>query len=89
MSMLNDRDRDVLKDMERRLNQEDPIWARQFRNFRSPGRSRRDALLSTVIGLLVFLAALFLLVGATVGAAVFGIAALAVAYILYACKASS
>jgi hypothetical protein len=29
------------------------------------------------------------LVGATVGAAVFGIAALAVAYILYACKASS
>jgi uncharacterized membrane protein YccC len=43
----------------------------------------RDALLSTVIGLLVFLAALFLLLGTTVGAMVFGTAALAVAYVLY------
>jgi uncharacterized membrane protein len=83
MSMLNDRDRDLLKDLERRLNQEDPIWVRQFRDLKSPGRARREALLSTVIGLLVFLAALFLLVGATVGAMVFGIAALAVAYVLY------
>jgi uncharacterized membrane protein YccC len=83
MSMLNDRDRDLLKDLERRLNQEDPVWARQFRDFKSPGRARRDALLGTVIGLLVFLAVLFLLVGATVGAIVFGIAALTVAYVLY------
>jgi len=83
MPMLNDRDRDLLKDLERRLNQEDPIWVRQFRDFKSPSRARREALLSTVIGLLVFLAALFLLVGATVGAMVFGIAALAVAYVLY------
>jgi hypothetical protein len=56
--MLNDRDRDLLKDLERRLNQEDPVWARQFRDFKSPGRARRDALLGTVIGLLVFLRAL-------------------------------
>ena len=83
MSMLNDRDRDLLKDLERRLNQEDPVWVRQFRDFKSPGRSRREALLSTVIGLLVFLAALLLLVGATVGAMVFGMAALALAYVLY------
>jgi hypothetical protein len=81
--MLHDRDRDLLKDLERRLKQEDPVWERQFRDFKSPGRARRDALLSTVIGLLVFLAALLLLVGATVGAMVFAIAALTVAYVLY------
>ena len=83
MSMLHDRDRDLLKDLERRLKEEDPVWVRQFRDFRSPSRARRDALLSTVIGLLVFLAALFLLVGATVGAIVFGMAALTVAYVIY------
>ena len=81
--MLHDRDRDLLKELERRLKQEDPVWVRQFRDFKPPGRARRDALLSTVIGLLVFLAALLLLVGASVGAMVFGIAALTVAYVVY------
>jgi hypothetical protein len=78
MSMLNDRDRDLLKDLERRLEQEDPAWVRQFK---PRTRARRNVLAGTAIGLLLLFATLCLLLGAPVAAVIFGIAAIVVAHI--------
>jgi Protein of unknown function (DUF3040) len=76
--MLNDRDRDLLKDLERQLEQEDSTWVRQFTDFKPPSRPRRKL---TAIGLLVLLAALCLLLGASAAAVIFGSAAIVVAHI--------
>jgi Protein of unknown function (DUF3040) len=78
MSMLNDRDCDLLKDLERQLEQEDSTWVRQFTDFKSPSRARCKL---TAIGLLVLLAALCLLLGASATAVIFGSAAIVVAHI--------
>jgi Protein of unknown function (DUF3040) len=78
MSMLNDRDRDLLKDLERQLEQEDSAWVRQFTDLKPPSRSRGKL---TAIGLLVLLVALCLLLGATATAVIFGSAAIVVAHI--------
>jgi hypothetical protein len=41
--MLNDRDRHLLKDLERQLQQEeDPAWVRQFKDPKPPRRTQRD-----------------------------------------------
>jgi hypothetical protein len=76
--MLNDPDRDLLKDLERQLEHEDSAWVRQFTDFKPPSRVRRKL---TAIGLLVLLAALCLLLGATATAVIFGSAAIVVAHI--------
>ncbi len=34
--MLNDRDRHLLNDLERQLQQEDPAWMRQFKDPKPP-----------------------------------------------------
>jgi Protein of unknown function (DUF3040) len=76
--MLNDRDRDLLKDLERQLEQEDSAWVRQFTDFKPPSRVRRKL---TALGLLVLLAALCLLLGAPATAVIFGSSAIVVAHI--------
>ena len=83
MSMLNDRDRHLLNDLERQLEQEDPAWMRQFRDPKAPCQARHDLQLATAMGLLVLLAALCLLLGIPVGAVIFGGAVIALAYIRY------
>ena len=83
MSMLNDRDRSLLNDLERQLQQEDPAWTRQFNDPKTPRQARHDLQLATAIGLLVLLAALCLLLGIPVGAVIFGSAAIVLAYIRY------
>jgi hypothetical protein len=42
--MLNDRDRHLLNDLERQLQQEDPTWVRQFKDPKPPREARRDAI---------------------------------------------
>jgi 4-hydroxybenzoate polyprenyltransferase len=82
MSMLNDRDRNLLNDLERQL-QEDAAWIRQFKDPKAPRQARRDLQLATAMGLLVLLAALCLLLGIPVGAVIFGSAVIVLAYIRY------
>jgi Protein of unknown function (DUF3040) len=53
ISMLNDRDRDLLKDLERQLAQEDPAWVHQFKDVKPRSRARRNVLAGTAIGLLL------------------------------------
>jgi hypothetical protein len=82
--MLNDRDRHLLKDLERQLQQEeDPAWVRQFKDPKPPRRTQRDLLPEAVIGLLVLLAALGLLLGIPVAAAIFGSAAIVLTHKRY------
>jgi hypothetical protein len=78
MSMLNDRDRDLLKNLERQLEQDDSAWVRQFTDFKPPSRAHRKL---TAIGLMVLLAAFCLLLGASATAVIFGSAAIVVAHI--------
>jgi hypothetical protein len=81
--MLNDRDRHLLKDLERQLHQEDPAWVRQFNDPKPPRRTQRDLLPEAVIGLLVLLAALGLLLDIPVAAAIFGSAAIVLTHKRY------
>jgi hypothetical protein len=81
--MLNDRDRHLLNDLERQLQQEDPTWMRQFKDPKAPRQARYDLQLATAMGLLVLLAALCLLLGIPVGAVIFGSAVIVLAYIRY------
>jgi hypothetical protein len=82
--MLNDRDRHLLKDLERQLQQEeDPAWVRQFKDAKPPRRTQRDLLPEAVIGLLVLLAALGLLLDIPVAAAIFGSAAIVLTHKRY------
>ena len=81
--MLNDRDRHLLKDIERQLEREDPAWVRQFNAFTSPRRTRRNLLFETAIGMLVLLAALCLVSGATAAVVPFVCAAIGVAYVRF------
>jgi Protein of unknown function (DUF3040) len=81
--MLNDRDRHLLNDLERQLQQEDPAWVRQFKDSKPNDQARRDLRLGTAMGLLVLLTALCLLLDIPVGAVIFGSAALVLAYVRY------
>ena len=81
MSMLNDRGRDLLKNLERQLEQEDPAWVRQFKDVKPRSRARRNVLAGTAIGLLLLFVILCLLLGAPVAAVIFGSAAIVVAHI--------
>ena len=81
--MLNDRDRQLLKGLERQLEREDPAWVRQFKTVEPPGRARRNRRSDVAIGVLVLLAALCLVSGATVAAVILGCVAVVVAYIRY------
>jgi len=81
--MLNDRDRHLLNDLERQLQQEDPAWMRQFKDPEAPRQARHDLQLATAMGLLVLLAALCLLLGIPVGAVIFGTAVMVLGYIGY------
>lgn len=82
--MLNDRDRHLLKDLERQLQQEeDPAWVRQFKDPKPPRRTQRDLLPEAVIGLLVLLAPLGLLLDIPVAAAIFGSAAIVLTHKRY------
>jgi hypothetical protein len=81
--MLNDRDRHLLKDLERQLEHEDPAWVCQFKDPKPPRRTPRDLLPETAIGLLVLLAALGLLLDIPVAAVIFGSAAIVLAYVRY------
>ena len=65
--MLNDRDRNLLNDLERQLQQEDAAWMRQFKDLKAPRQARHVLQLATAIGLLVLLAALCLLLGTALG----------------------
>ena len=47
MSMLNDRDRHLLNDLERQLQQEDPAWVRQSKDPKPHRQARRDLRLAT------------------------------------------
>jgi hypothetical protein len=75
--MLNDRDRHLLNDLERQLQEEDAAWMRQFKD----PKARHDLQLGTAMGLLAVLAALCLLLGIPVGAVIFGSAVIVLAYV--------
>ncbi|HEX5905491.1 MAG TPA: DUF3040 domain-containing protein [Propionibacteriaceae bacterium] len=57
MSMLNDRDRHLLNDLERQLEHENPAWVSQFKDPKPSRRAHRDLLPVIVVGLLLLLAA--------------------------------
>ena len=82
--MLNDRDRHLLKDLERQLQQErtQPGYASSRTPSHLAGHSG-DLLPVTVIGLLVLLTALGLLLDIPVAAAIFGSAAIVLAHKRY------
>jgi hypothetical protein len=81
--MLNDRDRHLLNDLERQLQQEDPTWVRQFKDPKPRRQPREDLRLGTAMGLLVLLTALCLLLDIPVGAVIFGSAGIVLAYVRY------
>jgi hypothetical protein len=83
MAMLNDRDRHVLNDLERQLQQEDPAWVRQFKDPKPPRQARGDLRLGTALGLVVLLTALCILLDIPVGAVIFSSAAIVLAYVRY------
>jgi hypothetical protein len=83
MAMLNDRDRHVLNDLERQLQQEDPAWVRQFKDPKPPRQARGDLRLGTALGLVVLLTALCILLDIPVGAVIFGSATIVLAYVRY------
>jgi len=83
MSMLNDRDRNLLDDLERQLRQDDPAWMRRFEDPKAPRQAPRHLRLATAMGLLMLLAALCLLLDIPVGAVIFGSAVIVLAYVGY------
>ena len=83
MPKLNDHDRQLLKDLEGRLEHEDPPWVRQFNDPKPARRTHPDLRPVIAVGLLVLLAALGLLLDIPVAAVILGIAAIVVARISY------
>jgi hypothetical protein len=90
--MLNDRERQLLNDLERRLEHEDPSWVSKFSDTTSdatpPPRTRRYLVLETAIGLLTLLTALSFLFNFSWGILVFASAVPVLAYIRYRHRAS-
>jgi hypothetical protein len=58
MSMLNDRQRQVLHELKRQLEHDDPAWVRQFRTFTPSEKKRTDTAVEVSIGIAVVLMAL-------------------------------
>lgn len=81
--MLNDRDRHMLKDLERQLEHEDPAWVCQFKDPKAPRHTYHDLLPVTAMGLLLLLTALGLLLDIPVAAVIFGSAAIVLAHKRY------
>ena len=85
--MLNDRERQLLNDLERRLEHEDPSWVSKFSDSTSdttpPSRTRRYLVLETAIGLLTLLTAFSVLFNFSWGILVFASAVAVLAYIRY------
>ena len=73
--MLNDHDRELLKDIERQLQHEDPAWVSQFKDPKPLLPTPHNVLTATAIGLLVLVAVLCLMLGATAAAVISGSAA--------------
>jgi hypothetical protein len=81
--MLNERDRHLLKDLDRQLEHEGPAWVRQFKDPKPPRRTRRDLRLGTAMGLLVLLTASDFLLDIPVWAVIFGSTVIVLAYVHY------
>jgi hypothetical protein len=90
--MLNDRERQLLNDLERHLEHEDPSWVSKFSNTTSDTtprpRTRRYLVLETAIGLLTLLTALSVLFNFSWGILIFASAVAVLAYIRYRHRAS-
>ena len=90
--MLNDRERQLLNDLERHLEHEDPSWVHKFTDTPSdttpPSRTRRHLVLETAIGLLTLLAAFSVLFNFSWAIPVFASAIAVLAYIRYRHRAS-
>jgi hypothetical protein len=90
--MLNDRERQLLNDLERHLEHEDPSWVSKFSDT-SPDttpspRTRRHLVLETAIGLLTLLTALSILFNFPWGILAFASAVTVLACIRYRRRAS-
>ena len=86
--MLSDRERQVLNDLERHLEHENPSWVSRFNEPTSksvlpPPRARRNLILETAIGLLTVLIALSVSFGFSQGILAFASAAAVLAYVRY------
>jgi len=90
--MLNDRERQLLNDLERHLEHEDPSWVSRFSDTTSdttpPARTRLPLVLETAIGLLTLLTALSVLFNFSWGILMFASAVAVLAYIRYHRRAS-
>ena len=90
--MLNDRERQLLNDLERHLEHEDPSWVSKFGDTASdttaPPRTRRHLVLETAIGLLTLLTIFSVLFNFSWGILVFASAVAVLAYIRYHRRAS-
>jgi 4-hydroxybenzoate polyprenyltransferase len=90
--MLNDRERQLLNDLERHLEHEDPSWVSKFSDTtsdtRPSPRTRRPLVLETAIGLLALLTALSVLFDFSWGILVLASAVAVLAYIRYRRRAS-
>ena len=90
--MLNDRERQLLNDLERHLEHEDPSWVSKFSDTTSdttpPPRTPRHLVLETAIGLLTLLTAFSVLFNFSWGILAFASAVAVLAYIRYHRRAS-
>jgi hypothetical protein len=85
--MLNNRERQLLNDLERHLEHEDPSWVSKFSDTTPdttpPPRTRRHLALETAIGLLTLLTAFSVLFNFSWAMPVFASAIAVLAYIRY------
>ena len=85
--LKNDRERQLLSELARYLEHEDPSWVSKFRDTTSdttpPPRTRRHLVLETAIGLLTLLTAFSVLLNLSWGIQLFASAAAVLAYIRY------
>jgi hypothetical protein len=86
--MLNDRERQLLNDLERHLEHEDPSWVSKFSDTTSyttppASRTRRYLVLETAIGLLTLLTAFSVLFNFSWGILLFASAVAVLACIRY------
>jgi hypothetical protein len=83
--MLNDRERQLLNELERHLEHEDPSWVSKFSDTPPdtipPSRTRRHLVLEAAIGLLTLLTAFSILFDFSWGILVFASAVAVLAYI--------
>ena len=61
--MLSDHHRRQLDDLERQFQREDPVWVRQFKDFRPRARQCATSVLNAALAILAILAGFSLLFG--------------------------